>query len=295
MHPDGALNYDLLVQRACKLAILLLIFSRAAFPQSQSQSHNRPDYDRMDMTCAQILQMSSSDWIAKITAMDASRLDGQIRGMRTYGRCYDERTDRLAASLAKTGKGPLMGARADFRDFDAALKDFTAKALSYVEAPADPGKSALATLYGPVKSAYAALYEKQFRYEFYEEYEAKTLKPMKPTPPAAKPPASATAPGTATPAAPRPGASTAAGAAATTPTTAQARARSDADPVTLAKNRFGKLLEVRPDDKMHELHRAFGDVIGPHHISEATRLAVYRYVIFLLEPPTAAPPSDPPF
>ncbi len=33
---------------------------------------------------------------------------------------------------------------------------------------------------------------------------------------------------------------------------------------------------------MHELHRAFGDVIGPHQISEATRLAVYRYAIFLL-------------
>ena len=73
------------------------------------------------------------------------------------------------------------------------------------------------------------------------------------------------------------------------------RARSDADPVTLAKNRFGKLLEVLPEDKMHELHRAFGDVIGPHPISEATRLAIYRYAIFLLESPSATPPSEPPF
>ena len=40
---------------------------------------------------------------------------------------------------------------------------------------------------------------------------------------------------------------------------------------------------------MHELHRAFGEVIGPHHISEATRLAVYRYAIFILEPPSATP------
>ena len=46
---------------------------------------------------------------------------------------------------------------------------------------------------------------------------------------------------------------------------------------------------------MHELHRAFGDVIGPYQISEATRLAVYRYAIFLLEPPSATPSYQPPF
>jgi hypothetical protein len=96
---------------------------------------------------------------------------------------------------------------------------------------------------------------------------------------AAKPPAASGAPATSSPAA----------------TPAQERARSDADPVTIAKNRFGKLLEVLPDDTMHELHRAFGEVIGTHQISEPTRLAVYRYAIFILEPTSPAPSVQPLF
>jgi hypothetical protein len=46
---------------------------------------------------------------------------------------------------------------------------------------------------------------------------------------------------------------------------------------------------------MHELHRAFGEVIGTHQISEPTRLAVYRYAIFILEPASATPSYQPPF
>ncbi len=269
------------MRRAIILWLLLSIVARFALAQSPSPSRpvQKPQPDRLGMTCAQILKMSSTEWIAyfkdkaHVAAPDGST--GLAKAIAVYGKCYDARTDTLASTLAKSGKGPLMGARGDFRDFESALKDFAVKALADATVPADESKK-----------AYASLYEKQFRYEFYLEYEARTAKPTKPAATAVKSAASAAAP----PTAPAPAA-----AGPAKPATAEERARSDADPVTQAKNRFGKLLEVLPDDKMHELHRAFGDVIGPYQISEATRLAVYRYAIFLLEPPSATPPSQPPF
>jgi len=255
------------------IALVLLLVALPGASQTQSQAHAKPDPDRLGMNCAQILQMTSSEWIAKVSATSASTTDGQLRGIRVYGRCYDERTDRLAASLARTGKGPAKSARADFAGFEAELKDFAAKAIADAVPPADA-----------VKSAYAALYEKQFRYIFYQEYEAKAAKPLHPATkapaPAAAPPARTDAPSAAGP--PR-------------PATAEERARSDADPMTMAKNRFGKLLEPLPEEQMHELHQAFGEVIGSHPISEQTRLAVYRYAISILEPPSATPFAPPPF
>ena len=53
-----------------------------------------------------------------------------------------------------------MGALGNFRDFQKALDDFTAKALAVSDK--QPGTQ---------EAAYAALYEKQFRYEFYQRYE----------------------------------------------------------------------------------------------------------------------------
>jgi hypothetical protein len=273
---------------------LLLLATIPTIVAAQAPSPSRPrqklDPDRLGMTCAQILKMPSAEWIADfndkahVATPDASAT--LSRATAAYGKCYDARTDSLAATLARSGKGPSKTARADFAGFETSLKDFSAKALADAAVPADDEKR-----------AYAALYEKQFRYEFYEEYEAKTAKAVKPAQAAAKPPASAASSTTSAaqpPAATTPATSNATASAAKNATTAQERARSDADPVTMAKNRFGKLLEVLPDDKMHELHRAFGDVIGPHQISEATRLAVYRYAIFLLGSSTT-PSSEPPF
>jgi hypothetical protein len=208
---------------------------------------------------------------------DVRRVSGAGPGA---GRIFMFPVAALAAFLARSGKGPAKAARADFAAFESALKDFTAKA--FADAPPQPASQ---------KVAYAGLYEKQFRYEFYKEYQAKTLRPAKPAKPAestSKSPASATVPGTAPPPA-------APSAGPPKPATPEEQARSNADPVTMAKNRFGKLLELLPDDKMHELHRAFGDVIGPHTISEPMRLAVYRYAIFILEPPSAKPFAPPPF
>src|SRR3984957_8489654 len=106
--------------RATIALALLLTVSRAPFSAQSKHptAQQKPDADRLGLTCAQILQMTSSEWIAKITSIDASTADGNLRGIRVYGACYDQRTDHLAASLAKTGKGPLMGVRGNFRDFE---------------------------------------------------------------------------------------------------------------------------------------------------------------------------------
>lgn len=245
--------------------------------------------DQLGMTCAQILQMSSTDWVTQFNGK-ANRTkntnpgatggtggaskpstetpDGEttLRGIAAYGKCYDARTDRLAASLGKTGKGPLMGVRGNFRDFETALENFTAVALSVAQPPPDA-----------VKTAYAALYEKQFRYAFYQSYERY---PVKQTPPPSQ---------DATP--------TTASTAATGPvTTGQpASIARIVDPMTLAKNRFGDFLAALPEDKRREVHVAFGGIFEKGSIADQWKLEVYRYAISVLESPTDKPFSPPPF
>jgi len=205
---------------------------------AQTQPPRKSDPDRLGMTCAQILQMTSTEWIAKIAAVDASRADSQLRGIRVYGNCYDARTNSLATALAKTAKGPSANARSDFQDFQRSIEDFTAKALASANAPADS-----------LKAAYATLYEKQFRYAFYQRHQVKSTAAVD----------------------------------AVTARLAPESAPSDADELTKAKNRFGELLGALPEDKLHELHAAFGRILGLHPTDSTTQLAVYRYAIFLLE------------
>ncbi|MGD1209939.1 MAG: hypothetical protein ABR973_01105 [Candidatus Acidiferrales bacterium] len=266
------------MRRSIPLVLLILALPGAA--RAQSKPHPKPDADRLGMTCGQILKMTSAEWILSfndkthLTALDNPT--GVLRAIAVYGKCYDARTDSLAAALARSAKGPNKAARADFAAFETALKDFAAKALADAAAPGDEQKK-----------TYAALYEKQFRYEFYHEYEAKIPNAVRPSPAATKPSAPAATPPVR---ADWPPPADSARAAA-----AQEQARSDADPMTMAKNHFGKLLDALPDDKMHELHKAFGEVVGPYSISEEMRLAVYRYAIFLLESPSATPSAPPPF
>jgi hypothetical protein len=266
------------MRRSISLVLFVLVLSGAA--GAQPKPHPKPDADRLGMTCAQILKMTSAEWIVffndKTHLAAADDPAGVLRAIAVYGKCYDARTDSLAAALTRSGKGPNKAAREDFAGFETALKDFAAKALADAAAPADAQRK-----------AYAALYQEQFRYEFYQEYDAKIPNALKPSPAATKPTAPAATPSfhadSPPPADP---ASSAA---------AQERARSDADPVTIAKNHFGKLLDALPDDEMHELHQAFGEVVGPYSISEEIRLAVYRYAIFLLESPPATRSAPPPF
>jgi hypothetical protein len=261
-------------------------FSARAQGQPPPHSASRPNAERLGLTCAQILKMTSMDWIENYRQKtQGGPLDLESpRAIAAYGECYDSRTDALAASMARTGKGPTKAARAEFAAFEADLRDFESKALSDTKAADDSQRK-----------SYADLYEKQFRYEFYEEYESRQARSAQP--PAAsgvKPPAPATksaATAARAPGAPSAGANT----APHEPANAEERARSDADPVTQEKNRFGKILEALPEDQMHDVHRVFSEVIGPHSISEPMRLEVYRYAIYILQPQGSSPFEPPPF
>jgi hypothetical protein len=236
--------------------------------------------------------MNSTDWLAKFKAAKGTDAPAMIRGIGVYEKCYDARTDQLAARLGRAGKGPLMGARGDFLSLDKAVKEFAAKALADSQPPADA-----------VKSAYAALYEKQFRYEFYQGYEPKPAPAA--AAPATKPPNSAPAVGRGK------GPVDASGAAqgvkkpdvradssrdaSMKPDASADPNANDADPVTLAKNHFGALLGALPDEQMHQLHAAFGEILGPNAASSHMQLLVYRYAIFLMEPAEGEPFSPPPF
>src|ERR1700683_1589736 len=138
------------------IAPLLLTAIASSFGAQQPSQKQAAASDQLGMTCAQILQMSSTDWISHFngkvnSASDASpggaasankpsgetpEAQATLRAIAVYGKCYGARTDRLAASLGKSGKGPLMGVRASFRDFETALNNFTALALGGTHTPA---------------------------------------------------------------------------------------------------------------------------------------------------------------
>jgi hypothetical protein len=263
------------------IVLLLLTAIASSFGAQQPSQKQAAASDQLGMTCTQILQMSSTDWITHFNgkvnpangaspgaAASANKSSGEtpeaqatLRAIAVYGKCYGARTDRLAASLGKSGKGPLMGVRGNFRDFETALNNFTALALGGAQPPADP-----------VKTALAALYEKQFRYALYQSYEQK---PVNQAPPAPK--EATAAPATAAAADQKPSATRI------------------TDPMTLAKNRFGDLLAALPEDERHEIHAAFGEIFEKGSIGERWKIEIYRYAIYILESPKDTPFSPPPF
>ena len=252
------------------VAMILIAVLSGAQARPTQRVATRPSPDELGMTCDEILNMSSTDWIAKFTSAKGADAPAAIRAINVYGKCYDTRTDELAGSLAKSGKGPTPNGRANFQNVDGALKNFTAKALIDSEPAADA-----------VKSAYAALYEKQFRYEFYEAYksQSETAVPVSGETSAAKDgaiPSSKDAGNSAVP-------------------SGYADKDETGDPVTDAKNHFGGLLNDLPDDKLRDLHIAFGEILGPNAATPRMQLLIYRYAIFLLEPPGGQPFSPPPF
>jgi len=231
-----------------KIILAILLWFCAApgiVAQAKSAQRKSSDADRLGLTCIQILQKSSQDWVAYFHEKAGSTTtigpSGTLLAIGTYGKCYDARTTFLAAALGKSVKGPLMGATANFRDFQAALDNFTAKA--FTAANKQPGSPAV---------AYATLYEKQFRYEFYRNYAQKTSQSTQLT-------------------------------------------DEQSDEFSKAKNRFGELLGLLPDEIAHIVHSAFSQIFSGGAVDDVTKLEVYRYAIFLLESPTDKPFSPPPF
>lgn len=284
---------------------MLLLVSVTAQAQRKKPTH-ATDADRLGMTCAQVLKIASSDWVAKFTSAKAEKSqaeeqssappassDGpdpefEVRAIAAYGKCYDARTDQLAATLGRTGKGPLMGARGDFGDFERSLQNFETAALANVQPPASK-----------TKKAYAALYEKQFRYAFYLSYvphpaaplSSSTRQPSAATTTRSAPPSSKAEPGESSSVRPDGGKPP----SAAEEVGGEASANDEAEDFTKAKNRFGQLLEALPEDNAKAVHSALGSLLGAYEVSQETRLNVYLYAIYLLEPESAKPFAPPPF
>jgi hypothetical protein len=154
------------------VAAVALSMALPVFGQTKRPSPSATNRDRLGMSCGQVLALSSTDWVAKYTGARSGGGETAPPGaeknapgpltlpaIAEYGKCYDRRTSALAASLGREGKGPPIGSRGNFGDFEHALEEFEAVALEKSQPPA-----------GEVKKAYAALYEKQFRYQFYLSY-----------------------------------------------------------------------------------------------------------------------------
>jgi hypothetical protein len=222
-----------------------LILLPPCLAQTKPSQAKPADPDRLGQTCVQILKTDSSDWIAyfndKSSPTAKNDAGTTIRAITVYGKCYEERTNHLAAALGKSGKGPLMGANGNFRGFQKALDDFTAKALAATNK--EPGTPS---------AAYAALYEKQFRYQFYQSYAQKDFlsRPLTPD---------------------------------------------ESDQITKAKNHFGEVLGLLPDEKLHSVHAAFRQIFDAGPVSDVTKLELYNFAIFLLAPSKDKPFSPPPF
>jgi hypothetical protein len=126
------------------IVLFLLAATAGDFHAQHTTQKQTVASDQLGMTCSQILQMTSTEWVARFNgktnlaksansgatdpASETSKPNSEtpdaqttLRAIAAYGKCYDARTDRLAASLGKSGKGPLMGVRGNFRDFEGAL------------------------------------------------------------------------------------------------------------------------------------------------------------------------------
>jgi hypothetical protein len=233
-----------------KKLLFAVVLSAICLPSCFAQAKTAhpataPDPDRLGQTCAQILKMPSSDWIVyfdeKSGLVALNNPSGVIRALVVYGKCYEERTNHLAAALGKSGKGPLMGANGNFRDFQKALDDFNLKAFAGTKTAEDSQKA-----------AYVRLYEKQFRYQFYQSYAQKD--------------------------------------SLTRPLTPE-----ELDEMSKAKNRFGEVLGILPEESLHAVHTAFRQVFDAAPVSNLTKLEIYRYAIFVLAPSKDKPFSPPPF
>src|SRR5262250_2968380 len=114
------------------VAILLFVTHGLLAQTKPSQQHATSASsaaDRMGLTCPQILQIGSTDSVARFKKEKDASPQCTARAVAAYGKCYDARTDTLAAALAKKA-GPSKTARTDFLSFENALREFVSKAVS---------------------------------------------------------------------------------------------------------------------------------------------------------------------
>lgn len=113
------------------------------------------------MPCDQALKMTSTEFIDKYTQQHGDNTLERINAIYEYGNCYSQHLDNLQAQMNESGHHPLMGANANYREFEKVLNDFTNTAMSFCSPDGTLKR---------VSAAYAVLYQKQFRNYFYQQY-----------------------------------------------------------------------------------------------------------------------------
>jgi hypothetical protein len=113
------------------------------------------------MPCNEVLKFPSLEFVKKYTQVHGQNTLETTNAIYQYSNCYDQALDSLRDKLNQQGSGPLMGATGQFRDFEMALNKFTTTALDLCSP--EPSLKR-------VSDAYATLYQKQFRHQFYEHY-----------------------------------------------------------------------------------------------------------------------------
>nr|MDQ2995122.1 hypothetical protein [Pseudomonadota bacterium] len=111
--------------------------------------------------CEIVLSQNSEEWVNTYTKAFGDTTLERVKGIYRYGVCYDQKLANIEASLRGQGKGPLMGANGDFKDFEAARKAFVNKAMAVCGVDGT---------YQRIMRANADLYGKQFTYYFYQQY-----------------------------------------------------------------------------------------------------------------------------
>ena len=83
------------VQKFC-LFLLVLLLAPSVHTQQKKPALKPPAaaVDQLGLTCAQLLQMISTEWVAKFQQANPGA-EGAVRAISSYGKCYDARTDLL--------------------------------------------------------------------------------------------------------------------------------------------------------------------------------------------------------
>lgn len=111
--------------------------------------------------CKHVLSQSSQQWVDDYSEKNNSTTLSMLQAIKLYGNCYDKNLDTIKKKLDASGRGPLMGANAQFNDLQQALEHFTHSALAI---------SAGGGTYDRLSAAFSMLYLKQFRQHFYQAY-----------------------------------------------------------------------------------------------------------------------------
>lgn len=114
--------------------------------------------------CATILKQSAHHYV---NSQGMSNLAMQ-QAIHEYGQCYQQKTKAIDKALGADGRGPLMGVRGNFQDFQQALTQFENYALQ---------TTATGGSYDALQAAWIKLYSLKFAREFFESY----VQPTKPT------------------------------------------------------------------------------------------------------------------